>query len=97
MSKLRSGERELLPVRASAKIGEVATALSWIPFCYLTSVPGASLDLMPSEAVFEESQEPVASRSPSYFFFLHKVDFHIPHTYWVSLLDTYVLFIISMR
>lgn len=31
------------------------------------------------------------------FFFLHKVDFHIPHTYWVSLLDTHVLFIISMR
>lgn len=84
-------------MRASAKLGEVATALSWIPFCYLTSVLGANLDLMPCEAVFEESQEPVVSHSLSHVFFLHKVDFHVPHTYWVSLLDTHVLFIISVR
>ena len=59
---------------------EEATILASVPFCSLTGVPGAILDLMlcTADQDAEESQEPVVPRSPSHSF-LYKADLHIPH------------------
>lgn len=54
---------------------EAATVLTLVPFCCLTGVPGAILDLTPCTA----DQDSVAQCSPPHIF-LHKVVFHMPHT-----------------
>lgn len=68
-------------VWTSVRIGEAANTLASIPFRCLTSVPGSHLRsnvACSRSGLFEESQEPVAPRSP-FHLFLHKVDVHLPN------------------
>lgn len=64
------------------KMGEAAMVLVWVPLCYLTGVPGAISDqcLAWQIRTLGELQQPVAPPSASSFF-LHKVAFHVPHTW----------------
>lgn len=73
-------EEVLSPVRTSVKMGKQPSPCL-VPLCFLSGVPGAILDIIPwmaDQDSLEASQGPVEPRSPSYFF-LHKVNFHIPH------------------
>jgi hypothetical protein len=54
-------------ILSSVRMGDAHIALAWVPFCCLTGLKGASLDLMPSRADQDSSRNrgSLAARSPS--------------------------------
>ena len=58
------------PVRTSVKMGEAATALAEVPFCYDCCVCSQfrSSVVHSRSGLLEESREPIEPRSPHYFF-----------------------------